>query len=235
MSAPSRLDRALRVAGLALLIVVAAWAGARLHTLLSSPRPIGGIRVPVGEASAPTPSDLSAEIDPLRMPPKIPDRLPDFTLADRTGQKTSIRAFEGRSLVVNFWATWCEPCRREIPLLESLQRAWSSRGVTVIGIAVDERTAVLDFARSMKIDYPLLIGEEDALEVAARLGFESPAFPFTVFTDRHGELVALFVGELHSAQASLILGQVEALDRGQVGLAEARRAISSGLEALGHG
>lgn len=214
-------------AGMAAMVVLAGWAGFELHSLLRSVRPAGA-PVAVGEASVPTPI---ADLDPLqRLPEKIPERLPEFALADATGKRISIHTWDGHSLILNFWATWCEPCRREIPLLESLERRFP--GVKVVGVAVDERAAVLDYARAMKIDYPLLIGEEDALDVAARLGFESPAFPFTVFTDRRGQVVALFLGELHPAQAALILGEVELLNADREGLEQARHSISAGLRAL---
>jgi thiol-disulfide isomerase/thioredoxin len=134
--------------------------------------------------------------------------------------------------MLNFWATWCAPCRREIPLLETLRRDWSAQGFEVIGIAVDHRPDVVDFARRLNIDYPLLVGEEDALDVAAAVGFESPAFPFTVFTDRKSRVVALFVGELHPPQANLILTTVERLNAGDIELAAARSTIRAGLRKL---
>jgi thiol-disulfide isomerase/thioredoxin len=164
--------------------------------------------------------------------PKIPERLPPFSLADRTGKPTSITAFGGRSLIINFWATWCAPCRREIPLLQALQTEWAGRGTTVVGIAVDHRDAVLQFADRFKMTYPLLIGEQDALDAAAALGVDSPVFPFTVFTDRRGDVVALFVGELHRAQAELILAEVQNLNQGSIELRAARQAIVTGLEQL---
>ena len=133
---------------------------------------------------------------------------------------------------MNFWATWCAPCRREIPLLQSLQAQWSGRDVEVVGVAVDYRDKVRAYAEELKIGYPLLIGEEDALEVAARFGVVTPVFPFTVFTDRRGEVVTLYVGELHKAQADLILSVVETLNQNHVQLAEARRNIAAGLQAL---
>ncbi len=138
----------------------------------------------------------------------------------------------GKSLVINFWATWCAPCRREIPLLQDVFTQWSGRDVAVVGIAVDHRDQVLAYADELKIAYPLLIGEQDALDVAAAFGVESPAFPFTVFTDRRGEVVALYVGELHKAQADLILSVVQNLNQRQVGLPEARRTIAEGLQAI---
>jgi peroxiredoxin len=162
----------------------------------------------------------------------VPERLPVFSLADRNGKPTSISSFAGQSLIINFWATWCAPCRREIPLLEALQAEWVGRGATVVGIAVDHRAQVLEFADRLKMAYPLLIGEQDALDVAAALGVDTPVFPFTVFTDRRGDIVALYVGELHRSEAELILGEVQNLNQGGVDLSTARRAIAAGLEQL---
>jgi hypothetical protein len=101
-----------------------------------------------------------------------------------------------------------------------------------VGIAVDHQEKVQEFAGQFKIGYPLLIGEQDALDVAAKFGMDSPAFPFTVFTDRRGQVVALFVGELHKPQADFILSVVENLNHDQEQLPEARRRISAGLEAM---
>ncbi|HLW24588.1 MAG TPA: TlpA disulfide reductase family protein [Steroidobacteraceae bacterium] len=224
--------RLLQAGALALLGVFSVWAGLRVHEYLAARGSSAGVRVPAGLASAPTPSDRIAELGGVGMPSKIPERLPDFALADTSGHDTSIHTWDGRSLIVNFWATWCEPCRREIPLLKTLAAQWSSRGMTVIGIAVDERPQVVNFARELKIDYPLLVGEQDALDVAARLGFDSPGFPFTVFTDRRGEVVALYLGELHPAEAKLILEEVQAVNQDREPVAQARRSISEGLRAL---
>ena len=226
-----------RIAAAALLVVGGIGAGAWVHLTHKPALKTPGVHVAAGEASAPTPSDLAlgpqdAGPDVALPPPKIPDRLPQFALADRTGAVTSIAAFEGKSLIINFWATWCAPCRSEIPLLKTLHSEWAGRNVTVIGIAVDYRDKVLEFADRFKIGYPLLIGEQDALDAAAALGVVSPAFPFTVFTDRRGEVVALFIGELHRPQAELILSQVQSLNQGTIQLPEARQTIAQGLQAL---
>ena len=233
---------ALRLTGAALLLVLGIWAGAWLHLSRDAAQTHPGVLVPAGEASAPNSHDLApaapdgaapgAALDVALPPPKIPDRLPQFALADSTGKSTSITSFTGKSLIINFWATWCAPCRKEIPLLETLHAEWSSRDVSVVGIAVDYRDKVLEFAERFKIAYPLLIGEQDALDAAAAFGMESPVFPFTVFTDRRGEVVALFVGELHRPQAELILAQVQNLNSGLLQLAAARHAIAEGLQAL---
>jgi thiol-disulfide isomerase/thioredoxin len=222
-------ERGLRVAGAALIAIVAAWAGTRVYLGRTTPSR-QSVSIPVGEASAPTASDLIEAAEPPAT--KIPERLPKFSLQGLDGKSTPIDGWRGKSLVINFWATWCAPCRREIPLLEALSGEWADRNVTVVGIAVDHREQVTAFAKELKISYPLLIGEQDALDVAGTLGVESPVFPFTVFTDRRGEVVALFVGELHKAQANLILSVVQNLNEDRLALPEARRSITEGLHSL---
>jgi thiol-disulfide isomerase/thioredoxin len=224
-------DRTFRVAGAVLVVMVGIWAGVRIHSSLTGAPATARILTPVGEASPPIPSDLLNESAP--QPANIPDRLPNFSLSDLEGKSTSIATWNGKSLVINFWATWCAPCRREIPLLEGLSGEWRDRGVQVVGIAVDHRDPVATYARQLKIAYPILIGEQDALDVAASLGFDSPVFPFTVFTDRRGEVVALYVGELHESQATLILSVVQDLNQDHIELKEARRSIADGLHKLG--
>jgi thiol-disulfide isomerase/thioredoxin len=221
----------LRVLGAGILAMLCAWAGARVYMNWQA-HSTAEMRVPAGLASAPSASDGAAEAPLGMLPVRIPDALPNFSLSNLQGQSTPISTWAGRPLVINFWATWCAPCRREIPLLKTLAGEWASQQVAVVGIAVDHRDQVLHFADQFKIGYPLLIGEQDALDVAAKFGVISPAFPFTVFTDRHGEVVALFVGELHRPQADLIMSAVHNIDQGSLQLAEARRQIAAGLDAL---
>jgi thiol-disulfide isomerase/thioredoxin len=209
------------------------WAGARFHSTHTAAAPALTVRGPAGEASAPDPADAQADFDERPHPAaKIPDNLPAFTLSDRNGRATSVATWAGKSLVLNFWATWCAPCRREIPLLKSVSADWSRRGVEVVGIAVDYRDKVAAYADDMKIPYPILIGEQDALDLAAKLGVDSPVFPFTVFTDRQGRVVTLYIGELHKPQADLILLAVQNVNDHQVDLAEAQRTIATGLRRL---
>lgn len=218
----------LRYLGAALVVLVGIWAGLKFHSVHRVDGP--AVVVPAGVASAPDPRDTLAPDAAAQ--PVIPARLPDFSLNDLSGKATSISSWSGKSLVINFWATWCAPCRREIPLLKTLAGDWAGRDIKVVGIAVDEVDKVRQFAEQFKIDYPVLAGEEDAMEAAAKFGIQSPALPFTVFTDRRGEVVALFVGELHRPQAEFILSEVQNLNRERIRLPEARRAIADGLEAL---
>lgn len=165
-------------------------------------------------------------------PRELPEKLPDFTLTDRTGKPRSIRSWPGKSMVVNFWATWCAPCRREIPLLKELQAQYAGAGFQVVGVAVDFRDAVIDYAERMGIDYPLLIGEQDGLEAVNAFGVEVVGFPFTVFTDVQGRIVTLHLGELTRAQAGVIFPAIDRINRGETSLVSARTEIAAGLQAL---
>jgi thiol-disulfide isomerase/thioredoxin len=165
---------------------------------------------------------------------QLADTIPAFQLVDRQGVTRSLQDWPGKALVINFWATWCAPCRREIPLLQRIARERAGDGFEVIGIAVDFRDKVLAYADEMKIDYPLLIGEQDALDAAAAFGVEAIGFPFTIFSDRQGRIVYAQMGELHEAEAKLILDEVTAVNAGSRTPAEARGRIAAGLPALQH-
>jgi thiol-disulfide isomerase/thioredoxin len=133
--------------------------------------------------------------------------------------------------MVNFWATWCAPCRREIPLLRQIRASRRSQHLEVVGIAVDFRDAVLAYARKMNIDYPLLIGEQEGLDAAGAFGIDT-VFPFTVFADREHRIVAVKIGELHAEEADFILDRVRDLDSGRLELPAARQLISDRLREL---
>jgi thiol-disulfide isomerase/thioredoxin len=161
----------------------------------------------------------------------IPTAVPDISLADADGVKHALSEWKGRPLLINFWATWCAPCRREIPLLKTLRRERVADGVEIVGIAVDFRDAVQHYAREMSIDYPVLVGEQDGLDAIAAFGMDT-VFPFTVFADRQGRIVTLKIGELHADEARFILDEVKAIDSGRTDLAAAKKAIADGIAAL---
>jgi thiol-disulfide isomerase/thioredoxin len=164
--------------------------------------------------------------------PRIPEVRPEFTLKDPDGAPRSIREWDGRSLVVNFWATWCAPCRREIPLLNALQAEYAPQGFEVIGVAVDFHEDVVAFMAQVPIDYPVLIGEEDGLEAAEAFGVSTMAFPFTAFTDDQGRILTVHMGEIHEPEARAILGVVQQVNAGELAPAAARLAIRDALDAL---
>ncbi len=235
------MKRSLRIAvgfGFAAMVIGAVWGlSGHWRAAPTPPTRVGDAHpaaqpLPANAAREPGGADELGPLEPANEAVKIPERLPDFTLDDRNGKPTPISAWRGKSLILNFWATWCAPCRREIPILESIDAEWSARNVAVIGIAVDRRDEVLAFAREFHVAYPLLIGEQDALDAAAAVGVATPVFPFTVFTDRRGEVVAVFIGELHRPQADLILREVKQLDDDRIALPAARRVIAEGLDVL---
>ncbi|MED5536162.1 MAG: TlpA disulfide reductase family protein [Pseudomonadota bacterium] len=123
--------------------------------------------------------------------------LPDFTLEDLAGGTRSIRSWPDNALIINFWATWCAPCRREIPLLKDFQSAHAEESVQVIGIAVDRLEPVKEFARDIEFNYPVLVGQSDAMDAASAFGVDFFALPFTVFTDTEGNILGVHTGEVH--------------------------------------
>jgi thiol-disulfide isomerase/thioredoxin len=160
-----------------------------------------------------------------------PERLPAMTFEDAAGAPHPLSEWSGHPLIVNFWATWCEPCRREIPLLKSLRGRSVPPGLQVVGIAVDMRAAVAKYVSDMHIDYPVLLGEQNGLQAVQALGMD-PAFPFSVFVDSQGDILTVKVGELHPDEADLILGRLAELEAGRAALPLARQQITDGLKML---
>lgn len=166
---------------------------------------------------------------PLKKP--IPAAVPDIALADLHGIKHKLSEWKGRPLLINFWATWCDPCRREIPLLKALRHERAREGVEVVGIAVDFRDAVQHYSHEMGIDYPVLVGEQDGLDAIAAFGMDT-VFPFTVFADRQGRIVTLKIGELHPDEGRFILDVIDSVDQGKTDLQTAKKQIADGIASL---
>lgn len=123
------------------------------------------------------------------------DRLPSFRLPDLAGNELDSAAWGGKVVVLNFWATWCPPCLREIPLLAEVQGTHPA-ALQVVGIAIDTREEVAGFLAEHPVDYPMLIGGVEAVEMSRRLGNRMQGLPFTVVFDRSGKRVYAQVGEL---------------------------------------
>jgi thiol-disulfide isomerase/thioredoxin len=107
--------------------------------------------------------------------------------------------------VINFWATWCEPCREEIPVFVKLQDSHGAKGLQFVGISIDQPDKTADFASKFKINYPTLIGTFDTIEVSRQAGNKRRVLPYTVILDRKGQIVAAELGGLTREKLELLL------------------------------
>ena len=120
----------------------------------------------------------------------------DFALPDIDGNMRQLSEWNGKSRMVNFWATWCAPCRREIPLLKATQTANAADNVQIIGIAVDFPEDVAAYAEVAEFNYPILVGQEDAMAAAEASGIDFIGMPFTMIIAPDGELLKSHIGEI---------------------------------------
>lgn len=150
--------------------------------------------------------------------------LPDFSLGNLAGEQQSIQSWPGKPLLINFWATWCGPCLREIPMLKELQTARPD--LQVVGIAIDKRDLVVEFAGNTQFNYPILIGQNEAWAAAASLGVNIYALPFTIFTAADGSILGVHTGELHAEHLEAFQTVNDDLAAGRIAVDAARRQIA---------
>jgi peroxiredoxin len=131
-----------------------------------------------------------------------------LSLPDTTGKEQPVEQWRGKVLVVNFWATWCEPCRDEMPRFMTLQDQYGGKGLQFVGIAVDQADKVKQFASDIHLNYPALIGGYGAIQLSKTFGNSLGALPFTVVVDREGRVVHAHLGTVDDAQLRSMLGQL---------------------------
>lgn len=141
----------------------------------------------------------------LKKDVSTPERRPEFSLKDLDDKSRSIKEWDGKVLMINFWATWCPPCRKEIPAFIELQEAYKDKGFVVIGVAIDTKDNVIDFVDPMGVNYPILIGNENGISLAKAYGNRHGALPYTVFVDRSGKITETHSAELTFQQAEDII------------------------------
>jgi len=124
---------------------------------------------------------------------------------DLAGNRRKLGEWQGRILVCNFWATWCAPCREEIPLLVAARKKYAPTGLEVVGIAVDNAAKVRDFTSSFTISYPILLAEAEGLDLMRKLGNSAGGLPYTVIADRNGGIVHRKLGAFRQGDLDAIL------------------------------
>ncbi|MFQ5609080.1 MAG: TlpA disulfide reductase family protein [Woeseiaceae bacterium] len=169
---------------------------------------------------------------PVENPPEAvvaaaPERVdyPEFTLKDIEGKDRDFAEWQGRHRMLNFWATWCKPCRTEIPLLKEFQAEQGDDGILVMGIAVDFAEDVARFAETAEFNYPILVGEADAMAVAESSGVQFVAMPFTMIVSREGQYLGAYLGELHRPELNKISDILARLDADDIDADTAKAAL----------
>jgi thiol-disulfide isomerase/thioredoxin len=213
----------------ALIIGAAAVGGFLLFRAFQDP-PASTIKLEAAAVPATSPQVIA---DPGAPAAKrsVPDTLPEIMLADTQGKPTKLSSFGGRPLMVNFWATWCAPCRREIPLLNKIRTQRKAQNAEIVGIAVDFRDDVLKFVQKVPLTYPLLIGEEDGLAAAEAFGM-GMAFPFSIFVDSQNRILTVKVGELHEDEANFAFDRLLDIDNGVMTRAQAQTAVGEAFREM---
>jgi thiol-disulfide isomerase/thioredoxin len=139
-------------------------------------------------------------------PPLIGQARLEFTLPDLSGAQRALKEWDGKVLAVNFWATWCGPCKEEIPSFNALQKQYGPRGMQFIGVAMDDTDSVKTYLKSTAIEYPVLIGgDEEASKLAIRYGDDEGVVPYTAFIDRKGRIAFLQYGAISPDLARQII------------------------------
>jgi thiol-disulfide isomerase/thioredoxin len=124
---------------------------------------------------------------------------------DLSGESGSLEQWRGRVLVVNFWASWCAPCREEIPGLVNIHREYAAKGLQIVGIAVDSADKARESASALGVNYPVLVAGIESIDLTRRLGNRASALPFTLVFDRSGKVIATHLGILSEAALTRII------------------------------
>ena len=128
------------------------------------------------------------------------------TFGDLDGRQRRLAEWRGKVLVCNFWATWCAPCREEIPLLIAARQKYGPGGVEIVGIGIDNAVKVREFSATFNISYPILLAEADGIDLMRRLGNPGGGLPYTVIADREGRVIHRKLGALKAGELDGLVG-----------------------------
>jgi len=129
----------------------------------------------------------------------------EFRMPDLAGKEHGLEEWRGRVVVLNFWATWCPPCREEIPVFIDLQKRHGAEGLQFVGIAIDDAAAVAAYGRKIGINYPSLVAGDGGLNLMNSYGNAAGNLPFSVILDREGRVAARKLGAFQRAELESIL------------------------------
>ena len=155
----------------------------------------------------PTTTTRDANTSPITpsASPLIGQQRPDFQLPDLDDETRDINEWDGKVRLLNFWATWCPPCKREMPAFIDMQEQYGERGFQVIGIAIDRKDSVQDFVDTIGVNYPVLYGETETMALTQLYGNRLGVLPYSVFIDKDGTVISTHSGEVTAETIETII------------------------------
>ncbi len=136
----------------------------------------------------------------------MPTQVVAFTLPDVYDKPHSINQWRGKLILLNFWATWCPPCREEIPLFIDMQEKYGKRGLQIIGVAIDKKQDVENYADFSLMNYPVLVGQEEVMVIMRQYGNRLATLPYSVVIDPQGRILSRKVGAYKRPELEALLG-----------------------------
>ena len=164
--------------------------------------------LPMSELSAPTASEMPTAGEMPTASEIIGQARPDFSLGSTTGEIINASDFDGQVLLINFWATWCVPCREEMPMLSALHERMTGQGFQVLGIALDDVQQARDFVDELGINYPNMVGGADVMATGVLYGNRAGMLPYSVLVDRQGIIRWNKLGELEATDLNARIEQL---------------------------
>lgn len=144
-------------------------------------------------------NDPGRQLAPATRPPA------DFTLPDPDGRSRRLSEWRGRHVLINFWASWCPPCRHELPMLAASQRRHGSDRLQVLGISLDDPKTLKDFLAKTPLGFPTLMGEREAFGLMTAYGHARGSIPFSVLLGPDGQLLARKAGAFTEPELNALL------------------------------
>ncbi len=135
----------------------------------------------------------------------MPKQMVEFTLPDVNDKPHNINQWRGKLIILNFWATWCPPCRKEIPVFIAMQEKYGDKGLQIIGVAIDKKQDVINFQDFNFINYPVLVGQEEVMTIMRQYGNRLGALPYSVVIGPQGRILGRKVGDYKRSELEALL------------------------------